>query len=177
MKARIQKLFIGVVDNPVLGPIWMAVSEVGLVAVQMGGEEENFNQGLATRYGAPPIPSEVQVLPIIHQITTYLKGTRKSFDIPIHWEIMSTFQQKVQQAVYAIPYGETRTYGQIAAQIGSPRAARAVGRANATNPMPLVLPCHRLVGADGSLRGYGGGEGVKTKAWLLDFEKRNRGYF
>jgi len=177
MKTRIQKLSIGVLDDTVLGPIWVAVTDMGLVAVQMGGKEENFNQGLAAALGIPLISSEVQVLPIIRQIEAYLQGTRQSFEFPIHWEIMSPFQQKVQQAVYAIPYGETRTYGQIAAQIGSPRAARAVGRANATNPMPLVLPCHRLVGADGSLRGYGGGEGIKTKAWLLDFEKRNRGYF
>lgn len=89
--------------------------------------------------------------------------------------MLSPFQQKVQRAVYAIPYGETCSYGQIAGQIEKPRAARAVGRANATNPMPLVLPCHRLVGANGSLRGYGGREGIMTKAWLLDFEKKNRG--
>jgi methylated-DNA-[protein]-cysteine S-methyltransferase len=172
MKANIKQLFYGMLSQTPLGAIFVAVSEKGLVAVQIGGEEENFTLRLSSRFGVPLTPSEVQVLPVIHQIEAYLQETRKSFDLPIHWDVMSPFQQKVQRAVYAIPYGETRTYGQIAAQIGSPRAARAVGRANATNPMPLVLPCHRLVGADGSLRGYGGGEGIKTKAWLLDLEKK-----
>ncbi len=74
------------------------------------------------------------------------------------------------QAVYAIPYGETRTYAEIAAQIGRPKAYRAVGRANATNPMPLVIPCHRVIGTDGKLHGYGGGNGLPTKEWLLKME-------
>jgi methylated-DNA-[protein]-cysteine S-methyltransferase len=169
------EIFTGVADETPLGTVWAAVSQNGLVAVQIGGEGGAFSQRLAARFGVPANPSEIRVRPTILQIEAYLQGTRRSFDFPIHWEVMSSFQQKVQQAVYAIPYGETRTYGQIAAQIGSPRAARAVGRANATNPMPLVLPCHRLVGADGSLRGYGSGEGIKTKSWLLDFEKRHRG--
>jgi O-6-methylguanine DNA methyltransferase len=70
----------------------------------------------------------------------------------------------------AIPYGQTRTYREIAAQIGTPNAPRAVGRANATNPMPLVIPCHRVIGTDGKLHGYGGAGGLKTKRWLLTME-------
>jgi len=76
----------------------------------------------------------------------------------------------VLQATREIPYGETRTYKEIAERIGRPRAARAVGRAEATNPMPLVLPCHRVIGMDGKLHGYGLAEGVKTKEWLLQME-------
>jgi methylated-DNA-[protein]-cysteine S-methyltransferase len=76
----------------------------------------------------------------------------------------------VLKLVYAIPRGETRTYSEIAHQLRRPRAARAVGRANATNPMPIVIPCHRVIGTDGKLHGYGGGEGLKTKAWLLQLE-------
>ena len=83
----------------------------------------------------------------------------------------SDFQRSALRAVAAIPYGETRTYGEIAAQIGRPQAPRAVGRANATNPMPLVIPCHRVIGTDGKLHGYGGRGGLKTKQWLLDLEK------
>jgi methylated-DNA-[protein]-cysteine S-methyltransferase len=86
---------------------------------------------------------------------------------------MTPFQAKALQTVYAIPYGETRSYGDIAAAIGQPRAARAVGRANATNPMPLVIPCHRVIASDGSLHGYGGPGGLRTKAWLLDLERQN----
>jgi methylated-DNA-[protein]-cysteine S-methyltransferase len=76
----------------------------------------------------------------------------------------------VLQATAAIPYGETRTYGQVAAAVGKPRAARAVGRALATNPMPIVIPCHRVVSADGRLRGYSGLGGLTTKARLLALE-------
>ncbi|NJN79318.1 MAG: MGMT family protein [Anaerolineales bacterium] len=72
--------------------------------------------------------------------------------------------------VYEIPYGELRTYADIAIEMGHPNAYRAVGRANATNPMPLVIPCHRVIGRDGKLHGYGGGEGLRTKEWLLKME-------
>ena len=74
----------------------------------------------------------------------------------------------------AIPYGNTLTYGELAVRLGKPRAARAVGRAEATNPIPLVLPCHRVVGWDGGLRGYGTGAGVQTKAWLLALESSHK---
>jgi methylated-DNA-[protein]-cysteine S-methyltransferase len=166
-----EQLFWGGSGNTPLGAVWTAISDKGLVAVQIGGDEGDFTQGLAARFGAPLSPAEDQIAPIMQQIEAYLAGRRKIFEIPIHWEVMSHSQQKVLRVVYAIPFGETHSYGQIAAQIGKPRAARAVGRANATNPMPLVIPCHRVVGADGSLRGYRGGEGVKTKAWLLDLER------
>ena len=76
------------------------------------------------------------------------------------------------QAVFSIPYGETRTYAEIAHQIGHAHAYRAVGRANATNPMPLVIPCHRVIGTDGKLHGYGGGDGLLTKEWLLKMERQ-----
>ncbi len=90
----------------------------------------------------------------------------------IDWSVLTPFQQKVLQATLAIPYGQTRTYAEIAQQVGKPRAARAVGRAEATNPMPVVIPCHRVIGSDGKLHGYGAGEGLPTKAWLLELEGR-----
>ena len=172
---ELDQIFWGGLGTTPLGAIFAAASDKGLVAVRIGGNEGDFIQGVAARFGITPTKSECQGSAFLHQINAYLQGEIKSFDFPIHWEIMSPFQQKVQRAVFAIPYGETRTYGQIAKQIGSPQAARAVGRANATNPMPLVLPCHRLVGVDGSLRGYGSGEGIKTKRWLLDLEKGKSG--
>ncbi len=172
MGKELFQIFWGISTPTPLGLVYVAVSDHGIAAVQIGGEEGDFTRGLIANFGDFLTPSNFQVMPFIHQIEAYLQGERKSFEFPIHWEVMSPFQQKVLRAVAAIPYGETRTYGQIAAQIGFPQAARAVGRANATNPMPLVLPCHRLVGTDGSLRGYGGGEGIKTKAWLLEMEKR-----
>jgi methylated-DNA-[protein]-cysteine S-methyltransferase len=74
------------------------------------------------------------------------------------------------RAVHAIPYGRLSTYGEIAAQIGNPKSVRAVGRANATNPIPIVIPCHRVIGSDGKLHGYGAPGGLETKAWLLRME-------
>lgn len=168
------EIYLGATEDTPLGAVWAAVSDLGLVAVQIGGEGGTFSQGLATRFGVQPIPDKSRTAQIVSQIQAYLQGKRKSFDLEIHWGMLTGFQHKSLHAVYQIPYGETRTYGQIAAQIGSPRAARAVGRANATNPMPLVIPCHRLIGSDGSLRGYGSGEGLKTKAWLLELENGNR---
>jgi methylated-DNA-[protein]-cysteine S-methyltransferase len=88
----------------------------------------------------------------------------------VDWSLLRPFQQSVLRATYAIPFGETRTYKEIAEQVGHPNAARAVGRAEATNPMPLVLPCHRVIGMDGKLHGYGMAEGLITKAWLLKLE-------
>ena len=106
------------------------------------------------------------------QMVEYLDGARRDFDLQIDWSVLTPFQQSVLQATFAIPYGQTRTYAQIAQQVGNPRAARAVGRAEATNPMPVVIPCHRVVGTDGKLHGYGAGDGLKTKAWLLEMEGR-----
>ena len=91
----------------------------------------------------------------------------------IDWSVLTPFQERALRATYDIPYGRVKTYGEIAQLLGNPRAARAVGRAEATNPMPLVIPCHRVIGSDGGLHGYGAGEGLATKAWLLELESSN----
>ena len=98
----------------------------------------------------------------LEQVQEYLSGNRQQFTVPINWQLFTQFRTIVYQAVIAIPYGQTRAYSQIAAQIGRPKAARAVGGANASNPIPIIIPCHRLIGADGSLRGYGGVGGIQT---------------
>ncbi|MDX1378495.1 MAG: methylated-DNA--[protein]-cysteine S-methyltransferase, partial [Anaerolineales bacterium] len=108
--------------------------------------------------------------PYIKQLREYLDKKRRTFTIPIDWTIFTPFQRETLQAIFRIPYGETRTYIEIAREIGRPLAYRAVGAANAMNPMPLVIPCHRVIGADGKLHGYGGGEGLPTKEWLLKME-------
>ncbi|MCC7117176.1 MAG: methylated-DNA--[protein]-cysteine S-methyltransferase [Anaerolineales bacterium] len=114
--------------------------------------------------------NQFKVKPYAQAVREYLQGKRRPFDLPIEWAALTPFQQKALRAVYKIPYGETRTYQEIAIAIGHPHAPRAVGRANATNPMPLVIPCHRVLGTDGKLHGYGGGTGLPTKAWLLKLE-------
>ena len=103
------------------------------------------------------------------QLDEYFAGRRRAFDLPLAVE-GSAFQKSVWAALVTSPYGETRTYGELAAQIGRPKACRAVGGANHGNPLSIVIPCHRVIGADGSLTGYGGG--LPMKKFLLDLEQR-----
>ena len=101
------------------------------------------------------------------QLRAYFAGELRSFELP--YRLGGTeFQQRVWRALARIPYGETLSYGELARVIGAPSASRAVGAANGNNPLPVILPCHRVIGADGSLTGFGGG--VETKAWLLRHE-------
>ncbi len=104
------------------------------------------------------------------QLDEYFAGKRKSFDLPLAPD-GTAFQHRVWRALQEIPYGETRSYGEIARAIGSDKAARAVGMANNRNPIPIIIPCHRVVGANGKLVGYGGG--LEIKAQLLDLEKQD----
>jgi methylated-DNA-[protein]-cysteine S-methyltransferase len=106
------------------------------------------------------------------QLGEYLAGERRAFDLPLAPR-GTEFERQVWQALAAIPYGETRSYLEIAAAIGRPAACRAVGRANGSNPIAVVIPCHRVIGADGSLTGYGGG--LPLKRFLLDLEGAHRG--
>lgn len=101
------------------------------------------------------------------QMLAFLNKERQSFDLPIDWSFMSASQAEILRRVQAIPYGQKRTYGDIAQDLGKPGAARAVGRANATNPMPIIIPCHRVLGSDGKLHGFSAPGGLETKAWLL----------
>ena len=105
------------------------------------------------------------------QLEEYFAGQRKLFDLPFCAK-GTAFQQKVWEQLQLIPYGETRSYGQIAAAIGNPKASRAVGGANNKNPIGIIVPCHRVVGANGALVGYAGG--LDVKAALLALEKTNR---
>ncbi len=101
------------------------------------------------------------------QLEQYFAGERRRFDLRLAME-GTVFQKRAWEVLLTIPYGEAWSYGQVAEALGSPGSARAVGRANATNPLPLVVPCHRVVGADGTLTGFGGG--LSAKQWLLRFE-------
>jgi len=101
------------------------------------------------------------------QLEQYFAGERREFDLPLELD-GPAFHRRVWEALLTIPYGETRSYGEIAAQVGDPGSARAVGFANGRNPIAIVVPCHRVIGADGSLTGYGGG--LPRKRQLLDLE-------
>ena len=163
-------IFIGHTGTTPLGDLWVAVSESGLVALQFPVGQTEFTVWLQKQHAAMVEFSPENVSHAVDQLQEYIAGERKEFDLLIDWNVLAEFQRKALQATFAIPYGETRTYKEIAVEIGSPRAARAVGRAEATNPMPVVLPCHRVIGADRKLHGYGAGNGLETKTWLLKLE-------
>lgn len=111
---------------------------------------------------------------IRHQLAEYFAGDRTSFDLPLH-AAGTPFQHTVWDALVQIPHGETCSYGELAARIESPGAARAVGLANGQNPISIIVPCHRVIGANGSLTGYGGG--LPAKKWLLGHESQRTGLF
>lgn len=154
------------VDSP-LGVIWTAVSPLGLVAVDLWGERTRFETLVKQQTGSIPSYEPAQVAPVLLQLAQYLAGERQIFDLALDWRGITPFQRQVLEQVLGIPYGQTRSYGDIARALGRPGAVRAVGRANAGNPMPLVIPCHRVLGADGRLHGYSAPGGLETKAWLL----------
>jgi methylated-DNA-[protein]-cysteine S-methyltransferase len=106
---------------------------------------------------------------VILQLKAYFRGELKEFDLPLAME-GTDFQLRVWNALRAIPYGETISYAQLAERIGNPKAVRAVGLANGNNPIPIIIPCHRVIGSDGSLTGFGGG--LSTKKKLLDLENK-----
>jgi methylated-DNA-[protein]-cysteine S-methyltransferase len=113
---------------------------------------------------------DVTVAPLsatVRQLTEYFDGTRREFDLPLRLQ-GTTFQTRVWRELTEIPYGQTWSYGQLAQRIDKPSASRAVGLANGRNPISILVPCHRVIGADGSLTGYGGG--IERKRWLLVHE-------
>jgi len=163
-----RKIWTGQLSASPLGPIWVAVSELGLVSVDYGKLQGDFAR---TSFQGPQFEIEQTALPL-QQIEEYLLGKRQAFTLPIDWSGLTSFQRQILEATCEIPYGGTTTYKALAMQAGKPGAARAVGRVEALNPMPLVIPCHRVVGTDGKLHGYAGPRGVETKAWLLKLEQQ-----
>jgi O-6-methylguanine DNA methyltransferase len=163
-------LYFGETSETPIGKLWLAVSDLGLVAVETGLTQAEFESYLVKRFKRAVELAPERVREAAVQLNEYLYGRQRAFTLMIDWTVLRPFQQAVLQATSEIPYGETTTYKEIAERIGRPHAARAVGRAEATNPMPLVLPCHRVIGVDGKLHGYGLGDGVKTKEWLLKME-------
>jgi methylated-DNA-[protein]-cysteine S-methyltransferase len=163
-------IVIGKTGSTPLGTIWVAMSENGLIAVEIGTIKTEFTHCLQKRDYNPIERPSTELNQALEQLTNYLNEGLKTFNLNINWEVLKPFQRRVLGETYTIPYGHTMTYAQIADGVGNPLAARAVGRAEATNPMPLVIPCHRVVGSDGKLHGFGAPGGIKTKAWLFKLE-------
>jgi methylated-DNA-[protein]-cysteine S-methyltransferase len=158
-----------VASSPV-GPLWVAVSEKGLVAVEYDRPEAAFRRGLERRLRRPAVRAEEPTEKARRQVLEYLSGRRRSFSLSIDLRHLTAFQRTVLKAAQAVPRGQVATYGQIARRIGRPRAARAVGQALGSNPVPIVIPCHRVLASDGRLGGYSGRGGLRTKEKLLRLE-------
>ena len=142
-----------IIDSPV-GPLTLEAEADGLTRIAFGvvHHDDSPHSVLQTA---------------IRQLDEFFAGKRKTFDVPLALR-GTAFQLEVWRALSKIPYGATRSYTQIAESIGRPAATRAVGAANGANPIPIIVPCHRVIGSNGSLTGFGGG--IDVKRWLLDFE-------
>ena len=158
-----------VIDSPI-GPLTLVTQDGRLTGVQM--EVSRHEPGAARLGVAVPAESAPVLAAAASQLSAYFRGELTTFDLPLSLE-GTRFQRAVWSGLQAIPYGETISYGELAKRIGQPSASRAVGLANGRNPVAIVVPCHRVIGADGSLTGYGGG--MERKRFLLGLEQRVSG--
>lgn len=150
------------IETPV-GPVMITATDKAITSIRFGTETPENSTSTADPASAPLLQEAAR------QLREYFSGTRRDFTLPLEPD-GTPFQKTVWQALLTIPYGETRTYGQIAVQIDHNKSFRAVGMANNRNPIVIVVPCHRVLGYDGKLTGYAGGLDIKGQ--LLDIEKR-----
>lgn len=156
------------VDSPV-GPLLLAATRAGLVRVAF--EREGFDlalETLAARIGPRMLKEPGRLDPVATELDEYFAGKRRVFDVPVDHSLSSGFRLTVQRYLPNIGYGRTRSYQEVARTVGNPKAVRAVGTACATNPVPIVVPCHRVLRTDGGLGGYLGG--IEAKQALLALE-------
>lgn len=167
---RQERIYYDVVPRSPIGPVYIALSGRGVVAIDFSDGEEAFLSWIRKRTGVYPMRSPERMAEATRQVQEYLAGKRAAFDLSIDMRFLTDFQRTVLRAVLKVPRGEVITYGALARVIGRPKAARAVGQALGSNPIPIVIPCHRVLASDGSLGGYSGRGGVRTKAELLRLE-------
>ena len=156
-------LYSAILDSPV-GPLTVIASDAGVRAVLWPGDDPSRIREIA----ATPDPDHPVLRVAVEQLDEYFDGGRQDFDLPLD-PVGTEFQRSAWETLRTIGYGSTISYGEQAARMGDRRKARAVGAANGRNPISIIVPCHRVVGASGALTGFAGG--VETKAWLLDHER------
>jgi methylated-DNA-[protein]-cysteine S-methyltransferase len=161
-------LYYATMDSP-SGPLMLVATPTGLCRVGLPGEGRAALEEWLARWVGPEILEENQVAlsTAVAQLREYFSRLRREFDLPLDLRGTS-FQQQVWAELRKVPYGQTVSYGELARRVGCPGAARAVGQAVGANPVPIIIPCHRVVGADGSLVGYGGGLEVKSALLRLE---------
>ena len=156
-----------IVDSP-LGPLFVATTQAGLCRVAYDATAEQEEERLARHFGLRVLRSPGALDGTRRELDEYFGGGRRSFDLPLDLRLAGEFSRTVLEQLRLVPYGEVTTYGGLAAQAGRPRAARAVGTVMNRNPLPIVLPCHRVVGSTGKLVGYAGGLGRKEALLALE---------
>jgi methylated-DNA-[protein]-cysteine S-methyltransferase len=156
-------------ESPV-GPIMLAATQRGLVRISFGRslDVESFVDRLAASVSPRVFEAPSYFDAVRRELDEYFEGRRTKFDLPLDWSLTGGFRRRVLKRTARIPYGETSTYRQVAADAGNPLAVRAAGNALGANPIPLVVPCHRVLRTGGGLGGYGGG--VEVKEFLLRLE-------
>jgi methylated-DNA-[protein]-cysteine S-methyltransferase len=157
-----------VFDDTPVGPLLVGVSDRGLCRIGFDPEPGAELERLARDFGPRVLRSPRALDHVRGELDEYFAGRRRAFDLQLDLRAAPAFHKRVLAELSRVEYGHTTTYGMLAAQVGAPRAARAVGTVMNRNPLPIVLPCHRVVGANGSLTGYGGG--LDRKEWLLRLE-------
>ncbi|MBJ7000524.1 methylated-DNA--[protein]-cysteine S-methyltransferase [Streptomyces griseofuscus] len=157
-----------------IGPLMLAATRNGLVNVVFHATDavrERTLERLATRFGSTPVadPRAPVLVEAIHQLRAYFAGERRDFELPLDWSLISGFNRQVlRELASGVPYGSVVGYGDLAGRVGQPGGAQAVGVAMGANPLPVVVPCHRVVESDGGIGGFGGG--LETKRQLLALE-------
>lgn len=163
-----EKIFYASFDSSFLGRVFVASTERGVCLIDFLRSEKTFLKRLKDKFPGELIKDDQKNKDVLNQLRKYLKGYLKQFDCKL--DLKGTpFEKKVWLALKKIPYGQTRSYKEIAQAIGHPKAFRAVGNANGQNSIPLIIPCHRVIESNGGLGGFG--HGVRVKRQLLDFEK------
>ncbi|HXR12082.1 MAG TPA: methylated-DNA--[protein]-cysteine S-methyltransferase [Gaiellaceae bacterium] len=155
-------------DDTAMGPLLVGVTERGVCRITFDPDPERELELLARQFGPRVLRSSGPVDRLHKELDEYLEGRRRTFDVEPDLRVQPDFYRRVLAELAQVGYGETTTYGTLAVRAGNPRAARAVGTVMNRNPVPIVLPCHRVVGANGSLTGYGGG--LHRKELLLRLE-------
>jgi methylated-DNA-[protein]-cysteine S-methyltransferase len=156
------------VDSPI-GRLLAAVTRQGLVRLGFPSEShDGILEGLSQRISPRVVEAPGQVDDVRRQLDEYFAGSRQQFTVPLDWALMQGFARSVLQRTNEIPYGQVRTYREVAALAGNAKASRAAGNALGSNPIPIIVPCHRVLRTGGALGGYGGG--LEVKRLLLDLE-------
>jgi len=157
-----------VLDSP-LGPLWVAVGPRGLATISYGAEPDDAALHRLVRvYGPGIVPDPRRASTIARELDQYFSGKRRSFEVPVDLSGLTPFQQRVLRATARVPFGSLASYATVARRAGNERAARAAGGALGSNPIPIVVPCHRIVASDGSLGGYTSGLGTKRRLLAIE---------